>query len=68
MDDADRAQIEIEREIARQVARRKRNGPQPTGLCLWCGMIVTGGRRWCDAECRDEWEHDEERAHERARS
>lgn len=24
-----------------------------TGLCLTCGEPVDGGRRWCDAECRD---------------
>lgn len=61
MDEADRAQIEIEREIERQVAHRQPDGPQPTGRCLWCGMGVTGGRRWCDPECRDEWEHDQDR-------
>ena len=29
---------------------------QATGRCLWCGEPVADGRRWCDAECRDEWE------------
>lgn len=28
----------------------------PTGFCLWCGLVVTDGARWCDAECRDDWE------------
>ena len=63
MDEADRALEEIEREIERQAARRLPAGPAPTGVCLWCGLIVSGGRRWCDAECRDEWQHDQERRH-----
>ena len=27
-----------------------------TGFCLWCGHVVTDNARWCDAECRDDWE------------
>jgi hypothetical protein len=27
-----------------------------TGACLSCGATVGAGRRWCDADCRDEWE------------
>lgn len=34
---------------------------KPTGFCLWCGHVVTDGARWCDAECRDDWEHDQTR-------
>jgi len=29
---------------------------QATGRCLWCNEPLADGRRWCDAECRDEWE------------
>ena len=29
---------------------------QPTGFCLWCGHVVMDNARWCDAECRDDWE------------
>lgn len=28
---------------------------QPTGFCLFCGESVDVNRRWCDAECRDDW-------------
>lgn len=26
------------------------------GICLYCLEEVEGDRRWCNAECRDEWE------------
>jgi hypothetical protein len=29
----------------------------PTGVCLNCGELVSDGLRWCDPECRDDWEH-----------
>jgi hypothetical protein len=28
--------------------------PEATGFCLNCGNPLTDGRRWCDAECRDD--------------
>lgn len=27
-----------------------------TGKCLWCDEDVGSGMRWCDANCRDDWE------------
>lgn len=44
--------------IAREDALRKRkpNGPESTGFCLNCNTRLTGGRRWCDPECREDWE------------
>lgn len=35
---------------------RKPTGPAPTGWCLNCEEILSEGERWCDAECRDDWE------------
>lgn len=29
---------------------------QPTGYCLSCGETVATGRRFCDADCRDDWQ------------
>lgn len=55
-DEADRAQIEIEREIERLTRHRRPPGPEATGHCLWCEAPLPDGRRWCDAECRDAWE------------
>ncbi len=57
MDDADLTQERLEREADLLLAAsRKPSGPAPTGFCLHCGEPVLPLRRWCDAECRDEWE------------
>lgn len=39
-------------------AIRRPEGPRATGRCLFCEESVTDGRRWCDAECRDDWERE----------
>jgi len=61
VDDADRTQARLEREDA----LRRRIQPAPSlpyaGACYWCGEPLPPPHRWCDAECRDEWE----RAHAR---
>jgi len=69
MDEIDRANaladLMAEHTVAkiRQAANGARPAARPTGLCLWCGYVVTDHARWCDAECRDDWEH----AHVRSR-
>lgn len=35
--------------------------PSGIGVCLYCGTDVDGDRRWCDVECRDEWEKERKR-------
>ena len=42
---------------ARQIAspRRLMLSMEYTGHCHWCGAITGGGRRFCDADCRDAW-------------
>lgn len=45
---------ELERSIA--VQHKRPVGPAPTGRCLYCEEIVNDTQRWCDAECRDQWE------------
>lgn len=35
-------------------------GPVATGCCLNCGQPVESPRRWCDADCRDQWERGEQ--------
>lgn len=56
MDDADRTQERAEKEAAALVLASKRpEGPAATGECLWCGEPTDNTRRWCDAECRDQW-------------
>ncbi|MDD3938037.1 hypothetical protein [Rhodoferax sp.] len=56
MDVSDTATLREEQERERALHRTRAEGPRPTGLCLFCGLVVTHGRRWCDAECRDEWQ------------
>ena len=55
-DALDRAEDEIEMELAEALRQRKPAGPQPTGYCHWCGDAVDVGMRWCDHECLDAWE------------
>lgn len=31
---------------------------EPTGRCLFCHEILADDRRWCDSDCRDDWEHE----------
>ncbi len=57
MDIADRAQADIELQIKLSQERRMPEGPSSTGACLNCrSPIAEPGRRWCDPECRDQWE------------
>lgn len=60
-DEADRAEDEIEHELAEALRQRKPTGPQPTGCCHWCGDAVEVGHRWCDHSCEASWEHAESR-------
>ncbi|MDR1423478.1 MAG: hypothetical protein LBI92_02560 [Azoarcus sp.] len=40
----------------RRVGRIAPASPAATGFCLNCAEPLLDGRRWCDAECRDNWE------------
>lgn len=55
-DDIDRAQNEVDRLHAEALRARKVEGPSPTGRCLYCDDIVSDTLRWCDVNCRDNWE------------
>lgn len=35
--------------------------PHGVGLCLNCSAEIAGERRWCDADCRDQWDADNRR-------
>ena len=32
-----------------------------TGECLWCSEELPKPKRWCDADCRNDWERDKRR-------
>ena len=60
MDLADQAQTQ--NSIAEQhnlLTSRKPEGPKATGYCFGCGEQFPPSdktRRFCDADCRDDWE------------
>lgn len=67
MDDADRAQAESDRALQSAIERvriKPRTLPY-TSYCWNCGLRIQSPRRWCDIDCRDDWER---REHARARS
>ena len=68
-DDTDLTNARLEREMAAMIERvrvKPREAGPYTGYCYWCGCRVKSPRRWCDAECRDDWERDHARRRTRA--
>lgn len=63
MDQIDRAQQDIEQleEVRNEMllATNLQKDAEETGFCLLCGEPLIPGRRWCDADCRDEWEREQ---------
>jgi len=58
MDIVDQANDLAERERDTAIACATHAGPvaEATGRCLNCGVRLRKGRRWCGAECREDWE------------
>ena len=75
-DFADEASERTEAQIAAALANKMPEGPKATGYCLECGdelaKVEARGtigpprevrdmtRRWCNAQCRDDWEKRED--------
>lgn len=72
----DDANDHVEKELTRTLSMRKPEGPVATGLCLFCehqlvddetlARAETDGlpdntKRWCDSDCRDDWEREQRR-------
>lgn len=56
----DRIELELE------LARSKRNPTLiPTGYCFYCNETLGSSRLFCDADCRDDYQH-EQQAKQRA--
>lgn len=56
-DEADRGNDTAE--LFLQAALLNRKGPtlpHGIGICFNCAAAVEGDARWCDAECRQDWE------------
>lgn len=59
MDIVDDAELKQERLLEAEIARISAEAHKPivgTGECWNCGEPVEPGRRWCCADCRDQWE------------
>lgn len=64
MDEGDYAAAAEQRDRDRALAARK---PEPQllaaiGGCYNCSAIVPPGVRWCDSDCRTDWEHRQARS------
>lgn len=60
-DDLDIASERAQLALDAAMTVRKPEGPAATGRCLYCGAPNHAMLRWCDADCRDEWELERER-------
>jgi len=56
----DRAEQDLQRAVT---AARTSNGLEAaaTGYCLHCGADLHTGLRWCDTDCRDDWQRKQAR-------
>ena len=56
-DEADRGNDAADLFLATALAALpKQSAIQGIGICLNCGAELQGDARWCDADCRDDWE------------
>ncbi len=55
-DEADQASDREEKDREEAISRRRPEAPPACGACLFCGEALTGNRRWCDQDCRDDWQ------------
>lgn len=61
-DKSDKAQkILLSAAIENARAKAAKMEAEPSGVCLYCSERVEHPRRWCDADCRDGWEIEQER-------
>lgn len=61
--EADMADDFIEAFLADSLERQRTavsNIPAARGTCLNCEETVAAGRRWCDQDCRDDWQRIED--------
>lgn len=42
-------------------ARANVHPSNATGCCWYCGKSTDSKRRWCDADCRDDWTAENEK-------
>jgi hypothetical protein len=63
MDICDQADQANEMILKAQLQHRHRDIPEAiaTGECLFCAEPLPPNVRWCGAECRDDWEKEQNR-------
>lgn len=54
IDDDASMREEVFRETA--LKHRKPSGPAATGRCLYCNALLSFGHRWCNTDCREDYE------------
>lgn len=54
-DEADMAQMHIERAVEIALNQPRDNGPAATGFCLNCDTPLLPTHRWCDHDCMTDW-------------
>jgi RNA polymerase-binding transcription factor DksA len=57
MDEVDQANDHIEREMQARLSARRLAELQPCGSCYNCGEDIAPGRKFCDIECREDYDH-----------
>lgn len=64
MDEADLGNEQAERNLALALAKARELPPtaHAVGACLFCFEPLARGMRWCDADCRDDWEFEQRAA------
>lgn len=56
-DPADKADLEIEQQLKNGIEQaRHENRLPPKGECYNCGEPLPAPQRWCDSDCRDDFE------------
>ena len=54
--------VKLNEELALKAIRNNlKPEAEYTGECLWCSEAVPEPKRWCDADCRNDWEKDKRR-------
>lgn len=61
-DEADIASLHEELHLAQSIfSSKKPLGPVPNGRCHWCDEVVGDNERFCDTNCRDDWQKEQNR-------
>lgn len=64
MDIADASDKQVEDFQLFSRLKKKEEGPKYSGFCFNCDEGLEQPRRWCDSDCRTEWERRARRTNE----